>query len=164
MSTGARILFLVGLAGISTSCSVRSEALRSLGGGLSTAFSTDDDPELVGDALPAALKTIEGLLEAAPRDRSLLLAACSGFARYAYGWVQQAADFAEASSLAVATEQRARARRLHLRARDYGLRGLELDLPGIRDRLRQDPAGALAAARTTHVPLLYWTAVAWASA
>jgi predicted anti-sigma-YlaC factor YlaD len=163
MSTGARVLFLVLACGV-TGCLIRSEARRSLGPGFSTAFSNDDDPELVGDALPAALKTIEGLLESSPRDRALLLAACSGFARYAYGWLQQEADFTEAKSLSRATELRARARNLHLRARDYGLRGLEVDAPGLRDRLRGDPTGALAATRKVHVPLLYWTAVAWASA
>jgi predicted anti-sigma-YlaC factor YlaD len=58
---------------------------------------------------------------------------------------------------------RQRARRLYLRARNYGLRGLELDHPGLGDRLREDPGRALAAERVEDVPFLYWTAASWGS-
>jgi len=163
MNTGERVLALILVCAL-PACSIRSRALHSFDDTLSTAFSMDDDPELVGEALPFALKTLEGLLDSAPRDRRLLSAACGGFTRYAFGWLQQEADFTEATSLLRATELRARAQKLHLRARDYGLRGLEVDFPGLRERLRSDPTMALAATRKEHVPLLYWTAVAWAAA
>ena len=107
---------------------------------------------------------MEGLLDEAPRHRGLLLACTSGFVQYAYGWVQMEADVVEAKDLARATELRARAQKLYLRARDYGLRGLELDAPGLRDELRRDPKAALARTKPKHVPLLYWTAMAWAGA
>ena len=98
----------------------------------------------MGEAIPFGLKTMEGLLDEAPRHRGLLLAASSGFVQYAYGWVQMEADVVEAKDLARATELRARAQRLYLRAREYGMRGLELDSPGLRDALRRDPKAALA--------------------
>ena len=91
----------------------------------------------------------------------LLLAACSGFTQYAYAFVQQPADYIEATDLEKATEMRARAKKLFLRARDYGLRGLEVDLPGLRANLARDPKAALATARKDQVPQLYWTAMAW---
>jgi predicted anti-sigma-YlaC factor YlaD len=159
-----RALLAVGLSLLSTGCSVRHLAVNALGdtlAGGSSVYAEDDDPELVGQAVPFALKTTEELLAESPRHTGLLLAAASGFAQYAYGWVQQDADFVEAQDLERATELRARARRLYLRARDYGLRGLEVDLPGLRERLRVDPTQALAATRQRHVPLLYWTGVAW---
>jgi predicted anti-sigma-YlaC factor YlaD len=145
-------------------CSVKRLAVNRIGDALasgSSAFVDDDDPELVGGAVPFALKTTETLLREAPRHRGLLLAATSGFAQYAFAFVQQPADFVEAQDLARATEQRARARRLFLRSRDYGLRGFEVDFPGFAERLRADPGQAVARTQKRHVPLLYWTGVAW---
>ena len=132
--------------------------------GTSSAFATDDDPELVGAAVPFGLKAMESLLEQTPRHKGLLLATSSGFVQYAYGWVQMPADVVEAQDLARATELRERARKLYLRARDYGLRGLEVDFPGLREALAHDPDAALARTKKVHVPLLYWTTMGWAGA
>jgi len=145
-------------------CSVKKLAVNSLGNALaqgSSSYAKDDDAELVGAAIPFGLKTIEALIEESPRHRGLLFAAASGFTQYAFAWVQQEADFIEAQDLARATAQRGRARRLYLRARDYGFRGLEVDLPGLRERLRAGPQAALAKAQRKHVPLLYWTGLSW---
>jgi predicted anti-sigma-YlaC factor YlaD len=78
--------------------------------------------------------------------------------------VQLEADYVEEESLARATHMRARARKLYLRALGYGLRGLEVDYPGLRAALSDDPVAALAKTKTKDVPLLYWTAAAWAGA
>ncbi len=155
------------LAAVLPGCSLRSIAVNSLGNALARGgsnFASDDDPDLVGQAIPFGLKTMEGLLLEAPRHRGLLLATASGFTQYAYGWVQLEADLGEAQDLAKATAMRDRARRLYLRALDYGLRGLEVDFPGLRERLRRDPEAALARMKKEHVPLLYWTAAAWGAA
>ena len=127
------------LASLSAGCSVRWIAVNKIGDALAETgsnFASDDDPELVGDAIPFGLKTMEGLLESAPRHKGLLLAAASGFVQYAYGWVQMEGDMVEAKDLARATELRERARKLYLRARDYGLRGLEVDFPACARRSR----------------------------
>ena len=148
-------------------CSIRRTAVNKIGDALANTgsnFAADDDPELVGQAIPFGLKTMEGLLEEAPRHEGLLLAAASGFVQYAYGWVQMEADVVEATNLARATELRGRAQKLYLRAREYGLRGLELDAPGLRPALQRDAKAALAGTKRKHVPLLYWTAMAWAGA
>jgi predicted anti-sigma-YlaC factor YlaD len=145
-------------------CSLKHLAVNRLGDALASGTSTfaeDEDPELVGGAAPFALKTTEALLAESPRHRGLLLAAASGFAQYAYAFVQQRADFLEAEDLARATQQRHRARRLFVRARDYGLRGLELDAPGLRERMLRDPVRAVAAIKKRNVPLLYWAGLAW---
>jgi predicted anti-sigma-YlaC factor YlaD len=151
----------------STACSVRQTAVNKLGDALAETgsnFASDEDPELIGGAVPFGLKTMEGLLEEAPRHRGLLLAASSGFVQYAYAWVQMEADVVEAQDLARATELRERARKLYLRGRDYGLRGLEVDFPRLREALARDPKAALAKAQARHVPLLYWSAMGWAGA
>jgi predicted anti-sigma-YlaC factor YlaD len=148
-------------------CSVRKLAVNSLGNALAeggSTFASDEDPDLVRDAVPFSLKTIEALLGEAPRHRGLLLAAASGFTQYAFAFLQQDADFLEEKDLAAATALRERCVKLYLRGRDYGLRGLEIDFPGFRDRLRGDRAAALAPLRKRHVPLLYWTGAAWAAA
>jgi predicted anti-sigma-YlaC factor YlaD len=151
-------------------CSVRRLAVRSVANALAGGadiYASDDDPELVREALPFGLKTIEALLAQDPENPKLLLAAASGFTQYAYAFVQQDADFAEASDLARATELRARARRLYLRALGYGWRALEIGSPGLRARLQAEPERAgelLAGLGKEQVPALYWTAGAWAAA
>ena len=61
--------------------------------------------------------------------------------------------------------ERDRALKLYLRARDYGLRGLEVRYRGITEQLAADPAAAAAAhPGQRDVPILYWTAAAWGSA
>jgi len=148
-------------------CSIRSMAVNKIGDAMAETgsnFASDEDPELVGDAIPFGLKTMEGLLESAPKHKGLLLGASSGFVQYAYGWVQMKGDMVETKDLARATELRERARKLYLRARDYGLRGLEVDFPGFREALARDPKVALAKTKKVHVPLLYWTAMGWGGA
>jgi predicted anti-sigma-YlaC factor YlaD len=148
-------------------CSLRTVAVNRLGDALAqgnSVYASDNDPELVWQAVPFGLKTIESLLAQSPRHRGLLLAAASGFTEYAYGALQQEADFIESKDLARSTELRNRARNLYLRALDYGFRGLEVDLPDLRNRLRADPAHALDRATRQQVPLLYWTAAAWGAA
>jgi predicted anti-sigma-YlaC factor YlaD len=148
-------------------CSIKGLAVNSLGNALSeggASYARDDDPELVFAATPFALKTIESLIDEAPRHKGLLTAAASGFVQYAYGQVQQEADFLEATDLARATAQRERAKKLYLRGRDYGFRGLEVDFPRFRTELAQDPARALAPMTKAHVPLLYWTSLGWFAA
>lgn len=148
-------------------CSLRKMAIRSIAGSLASAgdvFASDGDPELVRDATPFALKTIEGLLAELPEDRGLLLSAARGFTQYAYAFVQLDAERVARDDLAEGRRIEERALGLYLRARDYGLRGLEVKHPGIGETLRRDPAAAVSVAGIDDVPLLYWTAAAWGAA
>ena len=145
-------------------CSVRKFAIGKLGDALAqsgTTFSSDEDPELIKDALPFSLKLIESLLAESPRHRGLLFAAASGFTQYTYAFVRQEADEMEPKDIAVSLEMKARARRLFLRARNYGLRALEINHPGFGTELNADPKQAVKAAKAVDVPLLYWTAASW---
>src|SRR6266566_1119671 len=67
----------------------------------------------------------------------------SGFTEYAYAFVQQDADTLEPENVERAAELRARARRLYLRGRDYGLRGLETRHRGFTLALVTDPKAAV---------------------
>ena len=148
-------------------CSVKMIAINSLGNALAegtSSYATDDDPELVREAVPFGLKTIEGLLEESPRHKGLLIAATSGFTQYGYAFIQQEADFVEDEDFDRAMALRARARGLYRRALGYGLRGLEVEFKGFERKLRADPDAALARARKKNVPLLFWTGNAWGAA
>ena len=148
-------------------CSVRNMAANSLGDALASSgsgFGSDNDPELIGAAAPFSLKLMESVLTETPQHRGLLLAATQGFVQYSYAFVELRADEIEDANLQEAYRQRDRARRLYLRARDYGLRALEVAHPGIDKALRKDTAAALSRTRAEDVPTLYWTGVAWAAA
>ena len=80
------IVLTLGMAG----CSVKQMAVNSLAETLcesNSVFASDNDPELIRQALPFSLKLIEGLLAESPNNRNLLLAASSGFTQYAYALV-----------------------------------------------------------------------------
>src|SRR5208282_4526931 len=149
-------------------CAVKKIAVNKLGDALAsggTTYASDNDPELVREAVPFSLKLMESLLEESPKHRGLLLAACKGFTEYSYAFVQEDADEIESTNLAEATRLRVRARRLDLRARDYGLRGLEVRYPGFGKALRDNPQAAVRRVISVkEVPLLYWTAASWGEA
>lgn len=158
---------LAGLLAAGAGCSLKKFAVNKVGdalaGGGST-FASDDDPELIRAAVPFSLKLMESLLAESPRHKGLLFATASGFTQYAYAFVQIDADELEDRDLAAATALRARARRLYLRARDYGLRGLEARHRGFRATLQTNPPAAVKPTRVRDVPLLYWTAASWGAA
>ena len=163
--TALVISWLVLAAG--TGCSIRKYAVNKLADALAQSgntFASDDDPDLIKDAVPFSLKLMESLLAETPRHRGLLSASASGFTQYAFAFVQQEADELEERDLAAASAMRARAKRLYMRARSYGLRGLEVKHSGFEKHLRESPKTAVRRAGQADVPLLYWTAAAWASA
>lgn len=161
-----RILLLAAIvvtAAFCVSCSIKKMAVNKLGNALAstgTTFDGDDDPDLVGDALPFALKLMESLLAESPRHAGLLLATASGFTEYSYAFVGERAERAFTENVEESNALRARARRLYLRAWRYGMRALEVRYPGFGAALEEDQAGALARVRKRDVPLLYWTAAA----
>lgn len=146
---------------------MRRYAINQLGNALAgagTTFSSDDDPDLIRAAVPFSLKLVESLLAESPRHEGLLLAAARGFTEYAYAFVQEDADELEDTNKVAATAMRARAAKLYLRARNYGLRGLEVKHPGFADRLKANPRQAVKELKKSEVPMMYWTAISWGAA
>jgi predicted anti-sigma-YlaC factor YlaD len=157
----------LGLILMSPGCSFKRLAVNKLGNALAgggATFASDDDADLVKAAAPFSLKLMETLLAENPRHEGLLAASASGFTQYAYAFIQQDADEMEDTNLEAAEAMKARARRMYLRARNYGLRGLEIRHHGFEQALRTDAKLAVEAAGKDDVPLLYWTAVSWAGA
>lgn len=148
---------------ISAGCSATSvlaDAMAGSGG----VYATDDDPELVADAVPFALKTMEGVLVEEPEHEGLLLALASGFTQYGYAFVQQDADRLMEEDVDRALALQARAKKLYLRARGYGLRALDVRHAEFSRRVRSDTPAALGETTQEDVPFLYWTAASWALA
>jgi predicted anti-sigma-YlaC factor YlaD len=147
-------------------CSLRELAVGGLGDALSgggAAYASDDDPELVRAATPFSLKVMESVLAERPDHSALLLATARAFTQYTYAFVQQDADEIEDRDIAAAYRLRERARGLYRRARDYGLRGLEVNHPGFGQALSKSPAVALGVMTSKDVPDIYWTGVSWAA-
>jgi predicted anti-sigma-YlaC factor YlaD len=162
-----RALIPIAAALAIASCSPRKYAVNQLGNALAgsgSTFSSDSDPELIRGAVPFGLKLVEGLLTETPRHEGLLLAANKGFTQYAYAFVLQDADELEDKDRAAAQAMRLRASKLFLRARDYGLRGLELKHPGFPQQLKANPKTAVESLTAKEVPFAYWTSVSWAGA
>lgn len=150
-------------------CSIKEMAVKSvadmLGSGGGTVFTGEEDPKLLGDALPFALKLYESLLESAPDHRPLLLATGQAFVLYAYAYVQSPALMLPEEEIELQLSELARAKKLYLRARRYTLRALELRHPGLRDSLfAQEWDGDLDFTDEEDVPYLYWVGMAWLGA
>ena len=120
-------------------------------------FAADDDPELVRESIPFALKAMESLLSEQPEHIGLLTSLARGFTQYSAAFVWQ--DAVEAADPEISLRGRERTRRLYMRAREYGLRGLSAGHPRFREEFAADPVKAAAATGTEDVPLLFWTGV-----
>ncbi|MFQ5959058.1 MAG: TRAP transporter TatT component family protein, partial [Alphaproteobacteria bacterium] len=97
-----KLLIVTLLSVALAACSVKRTAVNMLGNALADGggvYASDDDPDLVREAIPFGLKTYESLLEVSPEHRGLLLAAANGFVAYAY-LVKDEADRLDATDLA----------------------------------------------------------------
>jgi predicted anti-sigma-YlaC factor YlaD len=146
---------------------IKKTAINNVAGTLSSSgdvFTRDDDPELVREALPFALKLYESLLEEVPKNQDLLVATCSAFTQYGYAFVETDADVLGEAHHDEAKALRDRALKLYIRAKGYCLRGMDVRFPGIAPKLLANPEQALKKAQKKDVPLLYWTAASWGAA
>lgn len=142
---------------------VVADAISGSGGSLSH----DDDPEFAAEAAPFGLKTMEAVLEAEPEHVGLLTALAGGYTQYGVAFLSEDADRLAEDHPKQSDHLKARARGMYARGKRYGMRGLTEVLDEDEDfetRLRADPQGTLQALDDAEeaVPLLYWTAAAWA--
>lgn len=163
--TSTKLIFIIFLLGfVSSGCSlINGMAINSLADAMSasgTAFAADDDPELIREAVPFSLKTIEILLEEKPNHVGLLLTAAKGFTQYSYGFIEQDADFIEEEDFDEALKIRKRARKLYSRAINYARRGLEVNHHGFIDAFDSNPDSTIILLKRKDVPLMYWYAAA----
>jgi len=131
----------------------------------STVFSGDNDPELVGDALPFAIKLYESLMAASPGHLGLKLKTGSLYIMYANAFLQTPALLLPESDFKMQEFNYQRAKNLYLRGRDILLAALEQKYPGFKINLQKKLfAQALKTTSRKDVPLLYWAGAGWLGA
>ena len=108
----------------------------------------ETDLPLAKTAMESDLKLLDAMIRTSPRNMHLKSLACEGYTGY--------------TMLFVEDDSPERARKLYLRARDYGLKGLSSADPRVgvsgsfsqfSDGVNEIPAGM--------IQTVYWTAVAW---
>jgi predicted anti-sigma-YlaC factor YlaD len=151
-------------------CSIKKLAMNQVANALttqtsSTVFSGDNDPELVGDALPFAIKFYESLMAANPGHQGLKLKTGSLYIMYANAFLQTPALMLPDSEFKIQEFNYKRAKNLYLRGRDIILSALEQKYPGFRENLHKKMyAQALKMTTKNDVPLLYWAGAGWLGA
>ena len=159
------ILFSLG------ACSLEKLAVKKVAGMLSGSsgsadvFTSDNDPDFVGDALPFAIKLYETLLASVPDHDGLRLRTGSLYIMYANAFVEAPAGMTPRQELATKEYLLARAKNLYLRGRDILFKSLEKRNPRIRQQLKERRyKEAMAPFRKEDADSLYWTALGWLAA
>jgi predicted anti-sigma-YlaC factor YlaD len=153
---------------VSTSfCSLKKLAVNKVADmlsapGGSTVFTGENDPELVGDALPFAIKLYESLLESVPFHRGLQLRTGSIYIMYANAFLQTPADMLTEDEYKKQEFLLKRAKNLYLRGRDILLKALDKKYPGFLTNLNdQNYTTAFKGIKKEDTPFLYWAAAGW---
>lgn len=157
-----------------SSCSINRLATRAIadslsgGGSGSTAgsFASDDDPTLVGEALPFALKMYETLLESAPDHVPLAVTTGSICVMYANAFVEHPAHLLADDDLRASRLGLLRAKKFYLRGLSYLERAAALRMKGW-ENIKADTdarAAALGSLDKRDGDLLYWYAASLLSA
>ena len=123
------------------SCSVNKMAARVMTKsleGAQTVFTSDDDPELVGDALPLVLKLYEVMLESDPENDELCSTAGESFITYANIYIHTPAGMLDYSEWEKQAKMYERAKNMYLRGSRYALRSLDLRHKGFAQALHED--------------------------
>jgi len=160
---GAAALLLGGCSLNRVAVNLVARTLSS--GGDSTVFTGEEDPELVKDSLPFAMKLYESLLDQTPENVELLLSTGSVFVMYANAFLQTPAGMLPDTEYERQAQMLERAKKMYLRGRGYLFRAMELRHPGFTEALEQDRLEeALAAMKEQDVPYLFWTGASWLGA
>lgn len=161
-----QLLILALAVSLLAGCSVKKTVVNYAGDAISGGggvWSSDEDPQLVREAIPFGLKTNESLLEVSPDHEGLLEATATGFLAYAL-LIKEDADRIEVDDLAAARRMKTRASKLFIRGRDFALRVLENRHPGFVENLKADHAAALSQTIAADAPFLYLAGAGWAGA
>ncbi|OGD18325.1 MAG: hypothetical protein A2W03_14200 [Candidatus Aminicenantes bacterium RBG_16_63_16] len=152
------------------SCSIQRLATNKVADMISSStggsvFMSDNDPELVADALPFAIKLYESLSSAIPGHEALRLRAGSLYIMYANAFLQTSADMTARQDIETREHLLARAKNLYLRGREMLLVALKKRNPALLDQLKERKyREATAPYGQKDVPFLYWTAAGWLGA
>ena len=146
-----------------SSCSVNKLAMRAVANALtsegsSDVFTGDPDPQLVGDAIPFAIKLYESLLAANPDHQGLMLTTGSLFVMYSNAFVHGPAEMLRPSEWRTREAELQRAKQLYLRGHEILYDALEAKFRGFRKASADDGSlqSILRRCTKSDVGLLYW--------
>ncbi len=151
-------------------CSIKKMAMNQVADALtgsdsSTVFYGDNDPELVGDALPFTIKMYESLMVSMPWHDGLRLQTGSLYVMYANAFLQSPSEMMTDEEMLRQEFLENRAKNLYLRGRDMLLEGIEKKHPGFLKKLeKKEYESALSPMTRKDVPILYWAAAGWLGA
>jgi hypothetical protein len=146
------------------SCSLSKLTTRKLTDSLAQssglAFTNDDDPELIADALPFTIKLYESLIEKDSTNAALYLATSKLLCLYSQYFVAAPLD-----TITDPVQKKAvgkRAKKLFLRARDYALKSIDIQKPGSKKAyLTGNIDSTITSVSKSDSTALFWTSVAW---
>lgn len=163
--TAAVLILISGLMSCSLNKTVINGVADAISKGGGVAFTGEDDPELVGDALPFALKFYDSILEQAPDHQDLLLSTGSAYIMYANAYLQTPAMMLGNSDNAKKDNMLSRSKKFYLRGRDMVLRALDVRHPGFMKAVQNDELSNFVSVMVKEdVPFLYWSAASWMGA
>jgi predicted anti-sigma-YlaC factor YlaD len=145
------------------SCSINKLAINAVsntltGDGSSDVFTGDSDPQLVGDALPFAIKMYETLLSANPEHQGLMLTTGSLFVMYSNAFVHGPAEMLSSDKWQEREAAMGRAKQLYLRGHEILYNALESKFGGFRKASVTDGSlqPILQKCKKEDAGLLYW--------
>ena len=151
-------------------CSIQKIAMTKVADmltapGGSSVYTSDNDPELVGDALPFTIKLYESLMVSMPDHSGLRLRTGSLYIMYANAFIQTPATMLSDDEYKKQEFMYKRAMNLYLRGRDILLEELENKHPGFRESLDKREYGeAISTTTKEDLDFLYWAAAGWLGA
>ena len=152
-----------------TSCAVDKMAINMVADALSkpggTVWTGEDDPELVADAMPFAIKLYESLLEGAPDNTSLILSLGSVYVMYGNAFLQTPASMLPVADYQKKEAMLARSKKFFMKGKNLLISGLEKKHPGAAKLIAEKKTNEMNKLMTKDdVGYLYWLAAAWMSA
>ena len=157
-------MFCLSLPSCSMAMKMVADALTGEGG--TDAFTADNDPQLVGDALPFAVKLYETLLSQNPRHQGLLLTTGSLLIMYANAFVQGPAEMLSNNEYEEREAALNRAKQLYLRGYKMLNKALDLKYRGFSKATVNDGSmqSMLKRVKKADTGFLYWTVAGGLSA
>lgn len=142
-----------------------ADLMSSESGGLNT-FTSDNDPQLIADALPLTLKLYEMILASNPEHTGMQYATGKNFIMYANAFIQTPAGMLSDEEYLKAETMLVRAKKMYIRGRDYVLNGIELNHPGFLAAVenKELDSAMLMLSEPSDAAMLYWAASGWIAA
>ena len=124
-------------------------------------ISSENDPELIWDSMPVALKGMEIVLAQDSDNSKLKIILATSYVSYAQGYLASHAQMTKNTDYSKSEYLWHRAHNLSLRGRDYALSALDSKYPDFTKRLKEDTQSTLIEMTNEDVPALYWAAAGW---